>query len=100
MALTHTEIAAHVNNPTIKDKVKGAIIIVAAEIPSESPLPTNHPARLAYASQVQSDPESEAKRWVPEILALNKDETDIAAVEGLADSIYLQQARDNWDLFI
>lgn len=95
---TLTELNGLLNDPVLKDKLQAAIIVVAMEIPDESPQPANHAARLAYAKQAVANPQGEAAAWVRVLLGLNSNLT-VQQITDAADSAILTAVRNSWDVF-
>lgn len=95
---TLLELTGLTNDPGLKDKVQGALMVVAMEVVEEDPQPANHAARLAYAQQVMTDPQGQATKWVRVLLGKNSTAT-VAQINGVNDSTVLNQVRNAWDLF-
>jgi len=95
---TLTELNGLLNDPVLKDKLQAAVIVVGMEIPGETPQPSNHAARLAYAKTAVANPQSEATAWVRVLLGLNHTLTT-QQITDANDAAILQAVRDSWDVF-
>ena len=95
---TLLELNGLLNEPAIKDKLQAAIIVVAMEIPSETPQPANHASRLSYTKKAVANPQGEADAWIRVLLGLNHTLTTQQILDA-TDAAILSAVRNSWDVF-
>lgn len=93
---TLTELSGLLNDPTLTDKCRGAVLVAANVIKNEDSGTANHANRLKWAKLVLNDPSGQATRMLRAVLAVNNaatlaqitaadDATIQAAVNGAID---------------
>lgn len=82
---TLTELQTLLNDPTLRDKVRAAVVITAKNINFESAATENHAARLTWAKAAMSDPNGTADKVVRYVVGANSTST-VAEIQGLSDA--------------
>jgi hypothetical protein len=82
---TYSELDELGRSPPLRDKVRAAIAVAANTIRQESSANPNHAERLAWAKAAVANLDGELNRFMPLVLAANKDLSK-AQIAGAADS--------------
>jgi hypothetical protein len=69
---TYAELLSASNDPTLRQKVRIAVLIAAETVRNESTGVANHTPRLAWAKKAFNDPESVTPPMLGAVLAQNK----------------------------
>jgi hypothetical protein len=82
---TYSELDELGRSPPLRDKVRAAIAVAANTIRQEDPGTVSHAERLVWAKAAVANLDGELNRFMPLVLAANKDLSK-AQIEAAADS--------------
>lgn len=83
---TYAELLTASENPTLRNKVRVAVVIAAETVRTEAGSVTNHANRLVWAKGVFVDPNGTTDRMLWAILAQNKAATFVQII-GASDAL-------------
>lgn len=85
---TFAELLVASRDDKLRENIRVACIIAADAVRTETPQPSNHGARMAWAKAVFANPEAEGNRMIMAVLAQNKAFT-LAQIVGATDATVL-----------
>lgn len=83
---TYAELLTASENPTLRNKVRVAVVVAAETVRTEAGAVTNHANRLLWAKAVFVDPNGTTDRMLWAILAQNRTAT-FAQIVGASDTL-------------
>lgn len=82
---TLTELQTLLNEPTLRDKLRSAVVVASKNVTFESAATENHANRLKWAAEVMDDPNGWAEKFTRFVVAVHADST-AAEIQALSDS--------------
>jgi hypothetical protein len=82
---TLVELDLLIGDPTLQSKMKGAVLIAAYTVQTESAATPNHANRLIWARSAFQDPGTMARDMLPAVLGANNAFT-VAQITGASDA--------------
>lgn len=101
--MTLAEIETQLNDPTLKNKIKAALIMSAVAVKYEDPQTANHAARIDLASKFMSDPNGWAdkvNRYVVGAIQANDTDITVAELQASSDATIQSHVNASYDIFI
>lgn len=82
---TLTEIQTLLNEPTLRDKLRAAVVVASKNVTFESAATENHANRLKWAAEVMRDPNGWSERFTRFVVAVHSTSTQ-AEILALSDA--------------